>query len=204
MKTSTSKPNHIKAVIPTTQWNKIVDECYTKYFSPDARLGASQPGACPKLNNTLLQLHDFSTVVEAKRSMKSGDVGRLMLVWKKWSIMTQAMKGITNYSSYLPRMTLMLTVILPAPLRTYLKHNLLVSPTGRADHFVAKDFWLEIQNYWIKFLFNNNGTGTQIDRLRDVFSVNIFLVSQNLMCPLTVISYSCLPPNKAPENVPVT
>jgi hypothetical protein len=109
--------------------------------------------------------------------MNAGDVGRLLLIWKKWSIMTQAMKGITNYSSYLPRMVLMLTIILPPDMRTYLKHNLLISPTGRDDHFVAKDYWLEIQNYWIKFLFNNNGTGTQIDRLRDVFSVNIFLVS---------------------------
>ncbi|KAA1124263.1 hypothetical protein PGTUg99_020108 [Puccinia graminis f. sp. tritici] len=177
MKTSTNKTTHTNVTIPTERWNEIVQECYDTYFSPQARSAASQPGTCAKLSNTLLQLHDFSTVVEAKRSMKAGDVGRLMLIWKKWSIMTQAMKGITNYSSYLPRMVLMLTVILPPDLRTYLKHNLLISPTGREDHFVAKDYWLEIQNYWIKFLFNNNGTGTQIDRLRDLFSVNIFLVS---------------------------
>ncbi|EFP76793.2 uncharacterized protein PGTG_02254 [Puccinia graminis f. sp. tritici CRL 75-36-700-3] len=133
---------------------------------------------CPKLSNTLLQLHDFSTVVEAKRSMRAGDVGRLLLIWKKWSLMSQALRGITNYSSYLPRMVLLLTVISPPSMSTYLKHNLLFSPTGRRNHFVAKDQWLEVQNYWLKFLFNRSGNGTNIDRLRDLLSPNIFLLQR--------------------------
>jgi hypothetical protein len=48
---------------------------------------------------------------------------------------------------------------------------------GRNDHFVAKDFWLEIQNYWIKYFYNQCGNGTQIDWLRDVFLLNIMMVS---------------------------
>jgi hypothetical protein len=178
MKTNTDKPNHQDVRIPTERWNSIVDQCYDRFFSPQARSAAATEGTCPKLRNTMLRMHDFSTVVEAKRSMKAGDVGRLMLIWKKWSLMAQALKGITNYSTYLPRMVLMLTVVLPPALSKYMRHNLLMSPSGRPEHFVAKDYWLEIQNYWIKFLFNNNGTGTQIEQLRNVFSVNIFLVSE--------------------------
>ncbi|KAA1070445.1 hypothetical protein PGT21_012403 [Puccinia graminis f. sp. tritici] len=178
MKTNTDKPNHQHVRIPTERWNSIVDQCYDRFFSPQARAAAATEGTCPKLRNTMLRMHDFSTVVEAKRSMKAGDVGRLMLIWKKWSLMAQALKGITNYSTYLPRMVLMLTVVLPPGLSKYMRHNLLMSPSGRAEHFVAKDYWLEIQNYWIKFLFNNNGTGTQIEQLRNVFSVNIFLLQR--------------------------
>jgi hypothetical protein len=57
-----------------------------------------------------------------------------------------------------------------------LRHNLLISPSGRKDHFVAKDFWLEVQNCWLKFLYNKSGSGTQIENLKDVFSPNIFMV----------------------------
>ncbi|EFP89319.2 uncharacterized protein PGTG_15498 [Puccinia graminis f. sp. tritici CRL 75-36-700-3] len=160
--------------IPTIQFNAIVEECYTRFFSTQARSEAASL-KCPKFSNTLLQLHDFSTVVEAKRSMRSGDVGRLLLIWKKWSLMAQALPGITNYSSYLPRTVLLLTVISPPSMAKFLKHNLLFSPTGRPNHFVAKDQWLEVQNYWLKFLFNRSGNGTNIDRLRDLISPNIFL-----------------------------
>ncbi|KAA1072343.1 hypothetical protein PGT21_032924 [Puccinia graminis f. sp. tritici] len=177
MKIQDRKVGCDKLKIPTGQWESIVNECYERFLSPQARSAAAAKGPSHhKLSNTLVQLHDFSTVVKAKRAMKAGDIGRLLLVWKKWSLMSQALKGLTNYSSYLPRMVLLLTVVLPPGLSKYLKHNLLISPSGRTGHFVAKDYWLEIQNYWIKFLYNNNGTATQIDRLRNVFSLNIFLL----------------------------
>ncbi|KAA1093440.1 hypothetical protein PGTUg99_015409 [Puccinia graminis f. sp. tritici] len=166
-----------KTCIPSDQFNAIVEACYERFFSTQARSNAASQ-SCPKLSNTLLKLHDFSTVVEAKRSMKAGDVGRLLLIWKKWSLMAQSLPGITNYSSYLPRMVLLLTVISTPSLSKYLKHNLLFSPTGRPNHFVAKDNWLEIQNYWLKFLFNRSGNGTNIDRLRDLISPNIFLLQR--------------------------
>ncbi|PLW24045.1 hypothetical protein PCASD_14505 [Puccinia coronata f. sp. avenae] len=95
--------------IKTTDRNAIVKDCYQKFCTGTAQKEAKDQ-TCPKLYNTLMMLHDFSTVVEAKRSMKAGDVGRLMIVWSKWCLMTQALPGITNYSSYLPRMVLLLTI----------------------------------------------------------------------------------------------
>ena len=176
MRTSSEKLPEEKITIPTDRWNQIVEDCYQRFCSAKAHDNASKI-SCTKLSNTLKQLHDFSTVFECKRAMKSGDVGRLVSVWKKWSIMAQAITGLTNYSSYLPRMVLLLTVFLPPSLSKYLRHNLLISPSGRSNHFVAKDYWLEIQNYWLKFFYNSSGNGTQIDRLRNIFSVNITLVS---------------------------
>ncbi|POV96090.1 hypothetical protein PSHT_15319 [Puccinia striiformis] len=132
-----------RVTLSTERWNAVVEDCYERFCSPHARREAAK-AACPKLSNTLVQLHDFSSVVEAKRSMKSGD----------------------------------LTQILPPDLRKYLCHNLLISPSGRSNHFVAKDEWLKCQNYWIKFLFNQTGNGTSIDRLRDLFSINIGLLQE--------------------------
>ncbi|KAA1137118.1 hypothetical protein PGTUg99_013652 [Puccinia graminis f. sp. tritici] len=75
-------------------------------------------------------------------------------------------------------MVLLLNEILPPDLAKYLKHNLLFSPTGRKGHFVAKDNYLECQNYWLKYVYNNTGNGTKIDRLQDLFSVNIILLQK--------------------------
>jgi hypothetical protein len=86
-------------VLTTVNWNSIVNQCFNDYRLAQARKAALS-GASAKLHNTLVQLHDFSTMVEAKRTMKDGNVGHLMIVWKQQSIMSQAMTGITNYQTY--------------------------------------------------------------------------------------------------------
>ncbi|PLW19715.1 hypothetical protein PCASD_13192 [Puccinia coronata f. sp. avenae] len=63
--------------LPADRWNSTVDEVYDSYCTSRARRDAVE-AKNTKLSNTLLLLHDFSTVVEAKRSMKAGDVGRLI------------------------------------------------------------------------------------------------------------------------------
>jgi hypothetical protein len=90
--------------------------------------------------------------------------------------MAQSIKKITNYSSYLPCTVILLSGGLNPSLSKYPQHNLLISPTGRVNHFVAKDFWLEIQNYWLKYFNKKSGIGTQIDCLWDIFLPNIILV----------------------------
>ncbi|KAH9469724.1 hypothetical protein Pst134EA_007004 [Puccinia striiformis f. sp. tritici] len=175
-----------KPVMETPEWNRIIEEFYNRFCTAEARAKADElstpsepdelPEASPRLNNTLLRLHEFSTVVEANRAMKAGDIGRLMIVWKMWSVMCQGLKGLHNYSSYLPHMVLLLTELLPPSLAKLFKHSLLFSPTGRENHFVAKDFYLELQNYWLKFVFNRSGRGTKIERLKDIFSLNIHML----------------------------
>ncbi|POW07303.1 hypothetical protein PSTT_08357 [Puccinia striiformis] len=78
----------------TPEWNRIIEEFYNRFCTAEARAKADElstpsepdelPEASPRLNNTLLRLHEFSTVVEANRAMKAGDIGRLMIVWKMW------------------------------------------------------------------------------------------------------------------------
>ncbi|EFP90944.2 uncharacterized protein PGTG_17216 [Puccinia graminis f. sp. tritici CRL 75-36-700-3] len=161
--------------IPTKRWNEIIEQFYVEFCTGEAREQAAKRES-PKLNNVLLRLHEFSTVVEANRAMRAGDIGRLLNVWKMWAVMSQGLRGLTNYSAYLPRLVLLLTEILPPDLAKLFRHSLLFSPSGREGHFVSKDSYLEMQNYWLKFLFNQTGVGTNINRLKNLFSMNILLL----------------------------
>ncbi|PLW51904.1 hypothetical protein PCASD_00815 [Puccinia coronata f. sp. avenae] len=53
------------------------------------------------------------------------------------------------------------------------RHNLLVSPSGRKDHFTSKDQHLETQNFWLKVFYNRSGSGTKVARLEEMFSLNM-------------------------------
>lgn len=157
----------------------IIDTCYNKYLSPQA-LAQAKTSKAPCLANMLLRLRDFSSIVECNRSMKAGDIERLLNVWERWSVMAHGIQGLTNYAIDLPRMYLLLTKVLPPGLQSVLKHSILISPTGRANHFVAKDFHLENYNFWLKYFYNHTGMGTSINRLKDEFSLNIPIVSSFL------------------------
>ncbi|EGG03361.1 uncharacterized protein MELLADRAFT_90247 [Melampsora larici-populina 98AG31] len=109
--------------------------------------------------------------------MSDGDVGRLLLMWKSWSVKMQGIKGLSHYSRYLPRLIRLLTKVLPKSLSHVILHTLLISPTGRHGHFVAKDFHLEIKNYWLKYFYNHAGPGTDIERLKETFSLTVGLLS---------------------------
>jgi hypothetical protein len=121
-------------------------------------------------------LHEFATVLEADCAMKAGDIGRLLNIWRMWSVMAQGIKGLNKYAIHLPCMIVLLTEVLPEGLQKVLQHSILVTPSGRPNHFVGKDFFLEVQNYWLKYFYNKCGTGINICRLMDVYSLNISTV----------------------------
>ncbi|KNF01226.1 hypothetical protein PSTG_05583 [Puccinia striiformis f. sp. tritici PST-78] len=173
--------------MPSQKLKEIVNDCYSQFFSPEAfdalddeESDSSDKGSdaiddsdLPGLKNLLLRLRDFASIVECDRAMQAGDIGRVINMWIRWSVMANRMSGLKNYPIHLPQMVLLLTKVLPEGLATALKHSLLVCPSGRGNHFVGKGFYLENQNYWLKYFFNHNGIGTKIDRLKEVFSLNI-------------------------------
>ncbi|OAV96426.1 hypothetical protein PTTG_26389 [Puccinia triticina 1-1 BBBD Race 1] len=171
-----SLPND-KLKLTAASINQIIDACYNRFFGRAAFQKAKNMNL-PALFNLMTRLRDFATIIEANRSMKAGDIGRLLNIWRRWSVMAQGINGLTHYSIHLPRMILLITKVLPPALGHAIQHSLLVTPSGRPGHFVAKDFYLETKNYWLKFIFNNNGIGTNAKRLRDVFSSAIPLLQQ--------------------------
>jgi hypothetical protein len=40
---------------------------------------------------------------------------------------------------------------------------MLISPTGRANHFTGKDYFMEHLNFWLKYFYDHNGSGTEIN-----------------------------------------
>ncbi|PLW12214.1 hypothetical protein PCASD_18831 [Puccinia coronata f. sp. avenae] len=83
-------------------------------------LNASKKAAkfsSPKLRNLLLRLRDFATIIEANRSMKAGNIGRLMNIWRCWAVMAQGIKGLNHYGIHLPRMLLLINHFLSPGMR---------------------------------------------------------------------------------------
>ncbi|OAV96361.1 hypothetical protein PTTG_26365 [Puccinia triticina 1-1 BBBD Race 1] len=81
-------------------------------------------------------------------------------------------------------MIILLNEVLPPGLARIIKHSMFVAPSGRQKHFVAKDQYLQSENYWLKSFFNSTGRGTNIDRLKDSYSLNVPLL-QGLVTNLT-------------------
>ncbi|KAA1127474.1 hypothetical protein PGTUg99_037102 [Puccinia graminis f. sp. tritici] len=161
--------------LPSKDIVSIINSTYTRFFSAKSRVDASKRPS-PKLSNLQLRLFDFASVCEANTAMKAGDIGRVMFMWKRWAVMAQGIKKLSNYAVHLPRMIVLMNEILPPGLSKVVRHSLLVAPSARQKHFVAKDLYLEMQNYSLKYFFNHSGRGTEIKRLKDVYSVNIPLV----------------------------
>jgi hypothetical protein len=170
-------PEELPTMSPSSI-EEIVEQTYNRFLSGDA-LEAATDGKKDKLVNLLLRLRDFATVIEVNRATKAGDIGRLIYMWKRWAVMGQGLKKLVHYSRHLPQLVILLEVILPKSLAKVIESTLLLCPTGREGHFVATDFYLEVQNYWLKYFYNHSGIGTNIERLRDVFSINIPIVSSN-------------------------
>ncbi|KAA1067261.1 hypothetical protein PGT21_010172 [Puccinia graminis f. sp. tritici] len=158
--------------LPGKTIESIIDKTYHQYFSARAKSKAAK-SASPKHSNLLLRLGDFASIIEGNRAMKSGDIGRLMNMWKRWSVIAIGVTKLRQYAIQLPRMIILLNHVLPAGLSKIIRHSLLIAPSGRQRHFVAKDYFLEHQNCWLKYIFNQTGRGTEIDRLKDLYSTNV-------------------------------
>lgn len=133
----------------------MIDECHRMYCSTHSIRQASQSndGA---LYNMRLRLRDFGTVIEADDAMRAGDIGRLMSMWKHWSILAQGLTGLSHYALHLPQYILILEEYLPKKLAHVIKHSLLIPSSGREGHWVSKDFYLETQNFWLKYFYNHS------------------------------------------------
>ncbi|KNF06251.1 hypothetical protein PSTG_00758 [Puccinia striiformis f. sp. tritici PST-78] len=151
------------------QWVEIT----YNHFCAGESLRTDLAKTSPAHMNLLLRIRDFATVIEASRAMKAGDYGRLMYMWERWAVMTQGLGKMPHYSKHLPKLIVQLKHVLPKSVSQLVLNTLLISPTSRAEHFMATDQHLEQLNYWLKYFFNHSGIGTKIDRLVDVFSSNI-------------------------------
>ncbi|PLW41572.1 hypothetical protein PCANC_17426 [Puccinia coronata f. sp. avenae] len=181
-----TEKDSITEELPKLTSKKVSDtikKTYIQFFSPESKAKAAS-NSSPKLSNLILRLSDFATIVEGNLAMKCGDIGRVMNIWKRWAIIAQGIKKLTQYSIQLPRMIILLNYALPDGLSQVIKHSLLVAPNAGRKHYLPKDQYLEMKNYWLKHFFNDTGRGTNINPLKDLYSVNVTLL-QDLIRSLT-------------------
>lgn len=132
-----------------------MEACHAEFFTVDS-LERAEQSKDQVGYNLRLRLRDLGTIVEMDHAMKEGDIGRVMVILKSWSFMSHGVKGMTHYARHIPRLVLLLEHYLPKPVAHVIKHSLLIPASGRAGHFIAKDFFLELQNYWLKYFYNHS------------------------------------------------
>lgn len=135
--------------------NLILELVWDSYFDVDA-IKFHQKSPNKSTYNLCMRLRDFATVVEADSATRAGDIGRLILMWKKWAIMAQGLPGLSHYSLHLPHIILLLEQDLPFELACVIKHTLLIPSNERVGHCLAVDEYLEVHNYWLKYFYNNS------------------------------------------------
>lgn len=148
--------------------NRVFEKVWARYFDASA-LQQAQDARNGTQYNFLLRLKDFATVVEAHEAKRDGDIGRLIWMWKRWSLMAQGLPGLSHYSRHLPRMVLLLEQDLPAPLARAIKHSMLIPSNQRAGHWLATDEYLEVHNCWLKHIYNNTVS------VYDLFALDVTL-----------------------------
>lgn len=133
----------------------VVDKCFTDFFTRESLCAAEKSGNTMAYNFRL-RLRDLASVIEADQAQRDGDIGRLLLMWKRWSVMAQGKSGLSHYSKHLPRLIVLLDNTLPDALSHVIKHSMLLPTGDREGHFVPKDFFLEQMNYLLKYFYNNS------------------------------------------------
>lgn len=126
-----------------TGCNQLLDIVWNRYFDASAIERARQSSDHIHYN-FLMRLRDFASVVEAHDSTRAGDIGRLMAMWKRWSVMAQGLPGLSHYARHIPRIVLLLEQDLPKGLAKVIKHSLLIPSNEREGHWMAIDEYLEV------------------------------------------------------------
>ncbi|OAV86711.1 hypothetical protein PTTG_29762 [Puccinia triticina 1-1 BBBD Race 1] len=153
--------NEELSVIPTAKWNEVVEQCYLRFCTHDARRRAK---SSPQLFNLLNRMRDFSTVIEARRSMKAGDVGRLINIWKMWSYTLLGISPQTHIASHSDF----------ASLNGQIDSANLTGITSRTGRpLCCQGFPSRISQL---FIYTCGGAGTQIEQLKTLISSNIPLL----------------------------
>lgn len=122
-------------ILDTETANSIIEETHSKYFTEAALQSALETGDI-RGYNLRLRLRDLATYVEADQAAKIGDIGRLIQMWKRWSIMAHGNTGLSHYAQHLPRLVLLLEHYLPKGLAHVIKHSMLISARGVSGKFV--------------------------------------------------------------------
>ncbi|KIY70312.1 hypothetical protein CYLTODRAFT_348004 [Cylindrobasidium torrendii FP15055 ss-10] len=106
--------------------------------------------------NSILQNRDMLWYVVLVNSVRAGDIGRVILVYRVWMVMMRTPKTMPKYADAFFK-TFARLDLFPATLRTFFLHNWLVNITGLPNRFKEIDLLQEHLNFWAKIIYNAKG-----------------------------------------------
>ncbi|KAJ3831844.1 hypothetical protein F5878DRAFT_672513, partial [Lentinula raphanica] len=108
-------------------------------------------------SNTLLQNRDTLLYIEIVDAIRSGDIGRVINIFKMWMVMMRAKKTMPKYADAFFE-TLGRLNTYPEILKKFYLHNWLVNVTGKENRWKEVDLLQEHQNFWAKIIYNAKGS----------------------------------------------
>ncbi|TBU61019.1 hypothetical protein BD310DRAFT_767432, partial [Dichomitus squalens] len=114
--------------------------------------------------NTIRTHHYILLYEELSYALNAGDIGRLETLLVPWILLFRA-TGKHKYGNYTLRFWHALYFIYPEGLRRAFRLSILVNPTGKAHHFRAVDWVLELLNLFTKDMYGGSGSNNTKERI---------------------------------------
>ncbi|KAJ3832057.1 hypothetical protein F5878DRAFT_654713 [Lentinula raphanica] len=139
-------------------FNHCADKVYDQLFTTAAYDDASEKDDRDTIyENNILQNRDTLLYIEIVDAIKSGDIGRVVNVFRMWMVMMRSKKTMPKYADAIFE-TLGRVSAYPEVLREFFLHNWLVNLTGKVDRWKEVDLLQEHQNFWAKIIYTAKGS----------------------------------------------
>ncbi|KDQ62452.1 hypothetical protein JAAARDRAFT_54404 [Jaapia argillacea MUCL 33604] len=147
--------------------------------------------------NTLLKEKWFLLYEELSHAMNVGDIGRVEDCLKSWIFIFRGCRK-HKYASQMAKFLHDLYFVYPECLRRTIRMNILCNPQGKANHFRAIDWWVELNNLYIKRIYGSQFSNrTKARILKQSTLIEVFRNLQGNLektCALSRRSYKHSPP----------
>ncbi|KAJ3816871.1 hypothetical protein F5880DRAFT_1634205 [Lentinula raphanica] len=157
----------------------VAKQVYAHLFSSAAyqeQMTAEHPDII--LTNTILYNRDALYYWLFVKSIKAGDIGRVVIVLQIWMLMMRTPKTMPRYANAIFE-TLGQLQQYPEKVRKLFLHNWLVNLTGRANGFKEVDLLQEHSNFWVKIVYGAKGANRNWEWLT-MISVCIYSLREAL------------------------
>ncbi|KAF7341771.1 hypothetical protein MSAN_02031500 [Mycena sanguinolenta] len=141
------------------EFNAVAGKVYDSLYTTTAYDAACDRGDAQRdaaFENSVLYNRDSLLYLLLVSSIKAGDIGCVVLVFRIWAVMMRSPKTMPKYADAFFETLNRIKTYDPVLQRFFL-HNWLVNLTGLAFRFKEVDLLQEHQNFWAKIVYNAKG-----------------------------------------------
>ncbi|KAK7027626.1 hypothetical protein R3P38DRAFT_2776632 [Favolaschia claudopus] len=160
-----------------SDFEQVADKVYASLYTTaayDQACSVQEAHRDPAFENSVLYNRDSLLYLLLVSSIKAGDIGRVVLIFRIWAVMMRTPKTMPKYADAFFETLGRLKSYNPV-LRKFLLHNWLVNLRGIIDGFKEVDLLQEHQNFWAKIIYNAKGVNRSWEWLSRI-TVCIFVL----------------------------